>query len=97
MKLLESKGVEFDKIDYFIDPIPENTLRELLKKLGIPAIGLFRKKEPRYRELGITEDMTEDELIHILAENPELIERPIVVRGEKAVLGRPPENILSLF
>lgn len=98
MKLLESKGADFAAINYFLDPIPEAILRELLGKLGIPAIDLFREKEPRYKELGIGEKkLTEEDLIKILAANPELIERPIVVRGNKAVLGRPPENVLKLF
>jgi arsenate reductase len=98
MKFLESQGADFTAINYFLDPIPEDTLRDLLIKLEIPVSDLFRKKEPRYKELGIDErKFTEEELIKILAENPDLIERPIVVRGNKAVLGRPPENILKLF
>jgi arsenate reductase (glutaredoxin) len=98
MELLRSKGVDFDSINYFIDPIDKATLTDLLRKLSIPAIGLFRTKEPLFRELKIRERALSDpELVDILAEHPELIERPIVVRGEKAVLGRPPENVLKLF
>jgi arsenate reductase len=98
MKLLESKGIDLNVINYFIDPIPADTLRDLIKKLGIRPIDLFHKKEERFRELGITsKHYSDEELIEILAKNPELIERPIVVRGNKAVLGRPPENVLKLF
>jgi len=98
MKLLESRGVAFDAINYFIDPIPAETLRDLIHKLGIRPIDLFRKKEDRFRNLDIaSKTLSDEELIQILADNPELIERPIVVRGEKAVLGRPPENVLQLF
>jgi arsenate reductase len=98
MKLLESKGVDFNAINYYIDPIPEATLRELIKKLNIAPIDLFRQKEPRFKELGLDKkNLSDQELIKILAENPDLIERPIVVRGNKAVLGRPPENVLALF
>ena len=98
MKLLESKGVDLNIINYFIDPIPTDTLRVLIQKLGIRPIELFRKKEDRFRELGIgSKNYSDEELIEILGENPELIERPIVVRGDKAVLGRPPENVLQLF
>ena len=98
IKLLETKGVPFQAINYFFEPIDRETLRVLLGKLGIRPIELFRKKEPRFRELGIAEkELSDEALIDILAENPELIERPIVVRGERAVLGRPPERILELF
>ncbi len=98
MELLRSKGVDFDSINYFIDPIDRATLTELLHKLSIPAIGLFRTKEPLFRELRIRErSLSDSELIDVLVQHPELIERPIVVRGEKAVLGRPPENVLKLF
>ena len=98
MKLLESQGVQFHSVNYFIDPIPEQTLRELIQKLGILPIDLFRKKEPRFRELGIAATPhSDEELIKILAANPELIERPIIVRGDNAVFGRPPENVLKLF
>jgi arsenate reductase len=98
MEMLRDQGVDFDAINYFIDPINKATLKDLLLKLKIPALGLFRTKEPAFKELKISErDHSEDELLDILAEHPELIERPIVVRGDSAVLGRPPENILTLF
>jgi arsenate reductase (glutaredoxin) len=98
MKLLESKGVAFDAINYFIEPIDAPTLRTLVEKLGIKPIDLFRKKEPRFKELDLDKKtLSDDDLIEILSANPELIERPIVVRGDKAVLGRPPENINELF
>ena len=98
MMLLKEQGVEFDAINYYIDPIPEQTLRDLLKKLGLKPIDLFRKKEEKYKELGIGEKpYSDDELIHLLVENPDLLQRPIVVRGDKAVLARPAEKVLELF
>ncbi|HEY3875864.1 MAG TPA: arsenate reductase (glutaredoxin) [Candidatus Kapabacteria bacterium] len=98
MELLRSRGVSFDAINYFIDPIPADILRELIEKLGIRPIELFRKKEDKFKDLKIgTSNYSDEELIEILAKYPELIERPIVVRGTKAVLGRPPENVLTLF
>jgi len=98
MELLRSRGVPFESINYFVDPIPAHTLRELIAKLGIAPIDLFRKKEARFKALEIaSKNYSDDELIEILAENPELIERPIVVRGNKAILGRPPEHVLTLF
>lgn len=98
MELLHTRGVEFSAINYFIDPIPADILRDLIAKLGISPIDLFRKKEAKFKELEIgTKNYSNEELIDILAKYPELIERPIVVRGNKAVLGRPPENVLKLF
>src|SRR5947208_1481406 len=80
MKLLESKGVDLNVINYFVDPIPAATVRDLIGKLGIKPIDLFRKKEERFKELEIaSKNYSDDELIEILAANPELIERPIVV------------------
>ena len=98
MELLHDRGVDFSAVNYFIEPIPADILRELIAKLGIAPIELFRKKEEKFKELKIgTKNYSDDELIDILAKYPELIERPIVVRGDKAVLGRPPENVLKLF
>jgi arsenate reductase len=98
MMLLKEQGVEFDAIDYFIEPVSEPLLRKLLAKLGMKPIELFRNKEPKCKELGIAEGShTDDELIAILAANPDLLQRPIVVRGERAVLARPAEKVLELF
>jgi arsenate reductase len=96
--LLKDQGVEFDAINYYIDPIPEPTLRDLLKKLGMKPIDLFRKKEAEFSRLGIADRAySDDELIHLLVEHPDLLQRPIVVRGNKAVLARPAEKVLELF
>jgi arsenate reductase len=98
IKLLDTKGVPFQAINYFFEPIDRETLSVLLGKLGIRPIELFRKKEERFRELGIaTRALTDEALIDILVEYPELIERPIVVRGDRAIVARPPERILELF
>jgi arsenate reductase len=98
MQLLKEKGVEFDAIDYFVDPVDEATLRELIEKLGLRPVELFRAKESLYNDLGIAEKQrTDDELIRVLVENPKLLQRPIVVRGDKAVIARPAEKVLELF
>jgi arsenate reductase (glutaredoxin) len=98
MELLRSRGVEFDAINYYIDPIPASRLKELAQMMGIRPIELFRTKEEKYKEVGIpTGNFSDDELIEILAQNPELVQRPIVVRGTKAVLARPAEKVLELF
>ena len=70
----------------------------MIRKLGISPRDLLRKGEQVYRDLKLKErDLSDDELINIMAENPDLIQRPIVVRGDKAVLGRPPENVQELL
>lgn len=98
IKILKDEGVPFDSIDYIIDTPTEAELHSIIKKLGIKPIELFRKKESLYKELNLEESKHSDhELVKILVENPILIERPIVIRGKKAVIGRPPEKIRELF
>ena len=73
-------------------------LRDLIQKLGISPRDLLRKGEQAYRDLKLKDrELSDDELIDIMVENPDLIQRPIVVRGNKAVLGRPPENVQELL
>ena len=70
----------------------------MIQKLGISPRELLRKGEQAYRDLKLKDrELSDDELITIMVENPDLIQRPIVVRGEKAVLGRPPENVQELL
>ena len=70
----------------------------VLGKLGISARDLLRTSEPEYKELSLGNlGLSEDQLIAAMCDNPKLIERPIVVRGKNAVIGRPPENVLALF
>lgn len=90
MALLREGGVAYEAIDYFIDPIPVPKLRELVRKLGLPVRALVRTKEPAYRELGLDRaDVSDEELVQVLADRPELLQRPILERGERAVLARP--------
>jgi arsenate reductase len=73
-------------------------LRDLIAKLGLGPRDLLRKGEQAYRDLKLKErELSDDELIDIMVENPDLIQRPIVVRGDKAVLGRPPESVQELL
>lgn len=98
IKILKDEGVPFESIDYIIDTPTEQELRALIQKLGISPIDLFRKKESLYKEMGIAEsEIADKDLIRILVENPILIERPIVIRGKRAVIARPPEKIRELF
>jgi arsenate reductase len=96
--LLTDRGIDFDRVNYHVEPLPEEKIRELVRKAGVPARDLLRTKEPLYRELGLHErEAGDDEVIELMAEHPQLLERPVVERGERAVLGRPPERVLELL
>jgi arsenate reductase len=72
-------------------------LRSLLKKLGIPAFGLLRTKEPQFKELGLSESTPESQVLHAIVANPGLLNRPIVEVGDRAVIARPIEKALELI
>ena len=90
--------MDFEKVNYYTAPLTKKKLRELLSKMGISARELLRTSEPIYRELGLSKgESTEEQLIALMIEHPDLIQRPIVERGERAVLGRPVDNMKSLW
>jgi arsenate reductase (glutaredoxin) len=96
--ILKDHGVEFDSVNYYETPITAEELTALIKKLGIPPRDLLRKGEQVYRDLKLAQrDLSDEELIQLMVQNPDLIQRPIVVRGNKAVLARPPENVEELL
>lgn len=97
LALLQDNGVDPEIILYLDEAPDTNTIASLLKKLGISAAELVRRSEDAYKESGLTRDSSEAEIIAAMAKYPKLIERPIVVKGAAAVLGRPPENVLSLL
>ena len=97
-RLLRESGIPFEKVNYYIAPLTKKKLRELLAKMNLPARALLRTSEPIYRELGLSKDeFSEDEIISLMIEHPDLIQRPIVERGSRAVLGRPTENVKALL
>jgi arsenate reductase len=97
-KLLRESGVDFEKVNYYIEPLSEKKLRELVKKMGIKPRELLRTSESIYRELELgKKDFSDDRIISLMVKHPELIQRPIVERGERAVLGRPVENVKELL
>jgi arsenate reductase (glutaredoxin) len=97
-ELLESRGVDFERVNYHVDPLPEEKIRELIAKTGGTAHDVLRKREPIYAELGLDErDVSDDELIGLMAEHPQLLQRPIVEKGDRAVLARPIERALELL
>jgi arsenate reductase len=97
-RFLRESSVDFSKINYYLEPFSEKKLKELIKKMGIKPRELLRTSESIYRELGLgKKDLTDDEVISLMVKHPDLIQRPIVERGDRAVLGRPTENIKSLL
>ncbi len=97
LALLEEKGIETKVLRYLDTPPTEEEIRALLGKLGIGARALMRTKEAIYKELGLGDIEDEQQLIAAMAVHPRLIERPVVIRGDKAVIGRPLENIIELI
>ena len=98
MKLLEEEGVPFDRVNYFTDPLDEATLQDLLSKGGLSPRDVLRKRDKAYRELGLDgADVTDDTIVAAIVAHPGLLQRPIVVKGGRAVLGRPIENVRALF
>jgi arsenate reductase (glutaredoxin) len=97
-KLLRESGVPFEKVNYYVEPLSKKKLTELVRKLGMKPRELLRKGESAYKELGLAEDKFSDsELIALMIEHPDLLQRPIVERGDRAVLGRPTENVKALL
>lgn len=98
LALLEQKGIEPRIIEYLNTPPDAGEIRKVLGKLGISARQLLRTGEPEYRALGLDdENLGEDELIAAMAACPRLIQRPIVIKGDCARIGRPPEAVLEIL
>ena len=98
LQLIRDTGVEPTIVEYLDNPPTVEELDGLVKKLGIEPADLFRRKEALFKELGLVgKELSRNEALQTLAENPKLIERPLVVKGRKAVLGRPPENVNELL
>jgi arsenate reductase len=97
-ELLTERGIDFERVNYHVDPLPEERIRELLAKAGVGPREVLRAKEPVYAELALSErDIGDDELIELMVEHPQLLQRPIVEQGDRAVLARPPERVLELL
>ena len=95
---LKEAGVDFDAVNYYVDPIPKSKLRELLRKMGLPARQLLRTKEEIYKKLRIGErDLTDDQIVDLMVTHPDLIQRPIVEKGPRAILARPAERLKEIL
>ena len=95
--ILEKKKVKTEIVEYLKTPPTQKEIKELLKMLGMKAEEVVRKGEPIYKEKFASKKLTEAQWIKALAENPILIERPIIVKGNKAIIGRPPESVLKFI
>jgi len=97
LKLMQEKNASVKIIEYLKTPPSQADLKIILKKLGLKAEAVVRKNEAVFKEKFKGKILSEAQWIKALAENPLLMERPIVVKGNKAVIGRPPENVLSIL
>jgi arsenate reductase len=99
LALIQEKKIEPEVVAYLENPPSRRTLIEVVRKLGLDPREIVRFKEPVARELGLSpeDERSRTEWIDILAGNPSLIERPIVIHGDKAVIGRPPEQVLAIL
>lgn len=94
---MEEKGVAFETFKYLDEKITKRELTSIIKKLKIKPMELIRTKEELWKSNYAGKEFTEDELIIIMQKNPVLIERPIIINGKKAVIGRPTEKILEII
>ena len=97
LELLEEHGVHPKIVLYLETPLTRAEISGLLGKLGLTAGEVVRRGEDQYKASGLGKDSSDEQILAAMAKHPKLIERPIVVRGNKAVLGRPPENVLELL
>lgn len=97
LALLEEKGVQPQIIEYLKNPPTKEELRSIVKKLGMKPEQIVRKGEDVYKDKFSRKPMTDEQWLEALTKNPILIERPIVVMGDRAVIGRPPEKVLELL
>ena len=97
LKILNDKNVKFEIVEYLKDKLSISELEIIIEKLDINPIELVRKNELIWKENYKYKDLTHKEIVKAMIENPKIIERPIVINGNRAVLGRPPENVLKII
>jgi arsenate reductase len=94
----ERECVDFDAVNYYVDPIPKKKLLELLRKMKMTARELLRTKEPIYKTLRLAErDLSDEEIVELMVRNPDLIQRPIVEKGSRAILARPAGRLKDIL
>ncbi|HEY9029850.1 MAG TPA: arsenate reductase (glutaredoxin) [Kangiella sp.] len=98
LALLQENGVEPNVIEYLKNPPSKTKLKQIIKLLGVSPLDIIRTKEVEYKEAGLDNpDLTKEQIIELMVSNPKVIERPIVFSKDKAAVGRPPENVLSVL
>ena len=95
-RVLAERGVEFETVNYIANPLSAGELKKLLRLAGLNPQEVIRTQEPAYREFVAGKNLTDDELLLVMAAHPELLQRPIVIRADKGVLARPIENLGKL-
>ncbi len=97
-ELLTGRGVDFERVEFHVEPLTAGEIRAVLGKAGLRPQEALRTREPLVAELRLVDEpRPDDELIALMAEHPALLQRPIVVRGDRAVLARPVERVLELL
>ena len=97
-KAFIEQGIDFEKINYYVEPFTESKLNSLLVKLKMKPSELLRKNDEAYKKLKAKiEQLSEEEILNLMINNPNLVQRPIVEKGNNAILARPPEKIKELF
>lgn len=95
---LKESGADFDSVDYYLAPIPKAKLKDLLKKMGMKASELLRAREDIYKKLNLgKKELPEEEVLDLMVKHPDLIQRPIVEKGAKAILARPAERLKEIL
>jgi arsenate reductase len=98
LALIKAQGITPEIVLYLENPLDEATISTLLNKLGMSARDIIRKGEEAYKDNQLANsEVSEADLITVMVAHPKLLERPIVVKGDKAIMGRPPENVLALL
>lgn len=97
LQILQEQNEAFEVVEYLKTPLNSEEIKDLLAKLGIEPIALVRKGEAIWKENYKGKDMSDEDIIQAIADHPKLMERPVVIHGDKAVVGRPPELIRGLF
>ena len=93
---MTAKGVQFEAVDYTRQPLTAGALKRLLRSAGLQPMDAMRTKEAAYKQFVAGKNLSDDELVRVMAAHPELIQRPLVVRGKKGVLARPVERLSGL-
>lgn len=97
-KAFSEQGIDFEKVNYYVEPFTKSLLKSLLIKMQLKPSELLRKNDDAYKKLKTKiERLSEDEILNLMINNPDLIQRPIVEKGKKAILARPPEKIKEII